>query len=90
MKSNVKCINQKATAKLLGITFDCNLTWKEQINIITKSTYVVLRVLKTFKRFTSFTTRKCLAGSLVLSQINYCNVVYGQMLNYFIKRLKRV
>ena len=45
-------------AKLLGITFYCNLTWNEQINIITKSTYGVLRVLKSFKRFTPFTTRK--------------------------------
>ena len=51
MKSNSKSIKQKPTAKLLGITFDCSLTWNEQINIITKSTYGVLRVLKSCKRF---------------------------------------
>ena len=45
MKSNGKSIKQKPTAKLPGITFDCNLTWDEQINIITKPTYGVLRVL---------------------------------------------
>ena len=90
MKSNGKSIKQKPTAELLGITFDCNLTWNEQINIITKSTYGVLRVFKTFKRFTPFTTRKCLAESLVLSRINYYNVVYGQMPNYLVKRLQRV
>ena len=66
MKSNCKSIKQKPTAKLLGITFDCNLTWNDQINIITKSTYGVLRLLKSFKRFTAFTTRKYLAESLVL------------------------
>ena len=66
MKSNGKSIKQKPTAKLLGITFDCNLTWKEQINITTKSTYGVLRVVKSFERFTVFTTRKCLAKSLAL------------------------
>ena len=81
MQSNGKSIKQKPTAKLLGVTFDCNLTWNEQINIITKSSYCVLRVLKTFKRFTPFTTRKCLAESLVLSRTNYCNVVYGILLN---------
>ena len=27
MKSNGKSIKQKPTAKLLDITFDCNLTW---------------------------------------------------------------
>ena len=90
IKSNSKFIKQKPTAKLLGITFDCNLTWNEQINSITKSTYGVLRVLKTFKRLTSFTTRKCLAESLVLSRINYCNVVYSQMPNYLVKRLQWV
>ena len=84
MKSNCKSIKQKPTAKLLGITFDCNLIWNEQINIITKSIYGILRVLKSFKRFTPFTTRKCLVESLVLSRINYCNVVYGQMSNYLV------
>ena len=47
MKSNGKSIKQKPTAELLGISLDCNLTWNEQINIITKSTHGVLRVLKT-------------------------------------------
>ena len=41
MKLNGKSIKQKPTAKLLSITFDYNLTWNEQINIITKSTYGV-------------------------------------------------
>ena len=90
MESSGKSIKQKPTAKLLGITFDCNLTWNEQINIIMKSTYGVLRVLKTFRRFTTFTTCKYLAESLVLSRINYCNVVYDQMPKYLVKRLQRV
>ena len=88
MKSNGKFIKQKPSAKLLGTTFDCNLTWDEQINIITKSTYGVLRVLKSFKRFKTFTTRKCLAKSLVLQRIHYCNVVSGHIHNYLVKRLQ--
>ena len=55
-----------------------------------KLTYGVLRVLKILKRFTPFTTRKCLAESLVLSQINCCNVVDGKTPNCLIKRLQRV
>ena len=57
---------------------------------MTKSSYCVLKVLKTFKRFTSFTTSKCLAESFVLSRIYYCNVVYGEMPNYLVKGLQRV
>ena len=89
MKSNGKSVKQRPTSELLGITFNCNLTWNEQINIIKKWTYVVLSLLKSLKRFTPFTTRKCLAESLVLSRINYCYVVYGQMPNCLVKRLKR-
>ena len=44
MKSNGKSIKQKPIANLLGITIDYNLTWNEQINIIMKATYGVLRV----------------------------------------------
>ena len=69
MKLNGKSIKQKPTAKLLSITFDYNLTWNEQINIITKSTYGVWRVLKSFNRFKTFTTRKCLAESLVYNKL---------------------
>ena len=66
IKSNGKSIKQKPTAKLLGITFDWNLTCNEHINILTKLTYGVLRLLESFKRFKSFPTRKCPAESLVL------------------------
>ena len=90
MKSNGKSMKQKPTAKLLGITFDYNLTWNEKINIIMKLSYAALSVLKFFKHFTPFARRKCFAESLVLSRINYCNVVYGQMPNYLVKRLQRV
>ena len=55
-----------------------------------KSTYGLLRALKTFKRFTSFTTRKCLTEALLLSRINYYNVVYSQIPNYLVIRLQRV
>ena len=41
------------------------------------------------RRFTPFTIRKCLTELLALSRITYCNVVYGQMPNYLVKRLAR-
>ena len=40
------------------------------------------------RRFMPFTTRKRLAESLVLSRINYYNVVYGKMPNYLVKWLR--
>ena len=55
-----------------------------------RTTYGVLRVLKTFEYFTPLKTCKCLPGSLALSQINYCKVVFGQMPNYLIKQLQQI
>ena len=34
--------------------------------------------------------RKTLAEALILSKINYCNVVYGQLPKYLINRIQRV
>ena len=42
MKLNGKLIGQNPTAKLLAITFDCNLNCSNQIIIITKWTYGAL------------------------------------------------
>ena len=70
-------IQQKANVKLLGVIFDQHLTWIDQINNIIRSIQGTLRVLRKFSRFTPMKVRKTLAEALILSKINYCNVVYG-------------
>ena len=66
------------------------MLWNKHINEVLKSCYGVLRTLKSFKRFTPFKVRKALAEALILSRINYCNVVYGQLPAYLQNRLQRV
>ena len=83
-------IQQKANVKLLGVIFDQHLTWIDQINNIIRSTHGTLRVLRKFSRFTPMKVRKTLAEALILSKINYCNVVFGQLSKYLINRLQRV
>ena len=83
-------IQQKANVKLLGVIFDQHLTWIDQINNIIRSTHGTLRVLRKFSRFTPMKVRKTLAEALILSKINYCNVVYGQLPKYLTNRLQRV
>ena len=82
-------IQQKANVKLLGVIFDQHLTWTDQINNIIKSTHGTLRVLWKFSRFTPTRVRKT-AEALILSKINYCNVVYGQLPKYLVNRLQQV
>ena len=81
-------IQQKANVKLLGVILDQHLTWIDQINNIIRSTHGTLRVLRKFSRFTPMKVRKTLAEALILSKINYCNVVYGQLPKYLINRLQ--
>ena len=83
-------IQQKANAKLLGVIFDQHVTWINQINNIIRSTHGTLRVLWKFRRITPTKIRKTLAKALILSKINYCNMVYGQLPKYLINRLQRV
>ena len=90
VRSQGKSIKQEPFVKLLGVTFDENLSWAEQINRVTRSAYATLQTLKRFKRFTPYRVRKTLAESLVLSKLNYCNMVYAQTPKYLKKRLQRV
>ena len=76
--------------KLLGIHFDENLSWKDQVNNVVKSCYGTLRILKQFKCFTPLNVRKTLPETLVLSKISCCNVVHAQLPNYQINRLQRI
>ena len=90
IRSNGKSIQQQPPAKLLGVTFDQHLTWNEQINIITKSNYNILRILKTFKLFIPWNVQKSLAESLILSRINYCIIAHSQIPKYIQNRLQHL
>lgn len=90
IRSNRKSIEHERSAKLLGVIFDENLSWSEHVNNTLKNCYGTLRTLRNFKRFTPFKVRKSLAEALVLSKLNYCNVVYGQLPKYMINRLQRL
>ena len=83
-------IQQKANVKLLGVIFNQHVTWINQINNIIRSTHGTLRALWKFRRITLTKIRKTLAKALILSKINYCNVVYGQLPKHLINRLQRV
>ena len=83
-------IQQKANVKSLGVIFDQHVTWINQRNNIIRSTHGTLRVLWKFRKFTPTTVRKTLAKALILSKINYCNMVYGQLPKHLINRLQRV
>ena len=78
------------TTKLLGIIFSENLTWNDHLQKLITSLYSTLRTLRQFKRLTNFSLRKQLAETLVLSQIDFGNIVYNNIPKYLMKRLQKV
>ena len=87
---NSKPIERVSSWKVLGMLFQQNLLWSNHITELTSSCYGVLAVLRKLKRFTPFHIRKQLAEALVLSKLDYCNVLYNALPTYLIKRLQRV
>ena len=72
---NNKNIARETTVKNLGIEFDDQLSWKDQINKQVKSAYYKLKQLY---RFHKFLTEKCklrLVETFVLSQITYGDIL---------------
>lgn len=71
----------KQSAKSLGLIFDSQLTFIENTNSLLKKAYFSLKILYSNKHLLSRRLRKMLVESLVLSNFNYCNFVYGPFLN---------
>ncbi|CAB3992479.1 Hypothetical predicted protein [Paramuricea clavata] len=87
---NGKKIERVAQCKVLGMLFQQNLMWNNQITELLSSCYGSISVLKKIKRFTPYHIRKQLAEALILSKLDYCNVLYHGMPEYLIRRLQRV
>ena len=85
-----KSIEQKRNVKLLGVKFDENISWNCHINDLIKSSHGTLRALRKFSRFTPFHVRKTLAETMILSKINYSNVVFSMIPKYLIDRLQKI
>ena len=76
--------------QILGVCFNDHLGWKNHINVITKKCYSLLKSLKIFKNSANWRLRKTLVESLVLSKINYCNLLLSDAPKYELVRLQKV
>ena len=76
--------------KLLGVTFDQDMTWNEHITQLISSCHSALSVIRKLQHIASYHTRKQVAETLILSKIDYCNSIYSTIPEYQKKRLQRV
>jgi hypothetical protein len=87
---NGKPLERVKSTKLLGLRLNEHLIWDEHVNEVSKSCYGILRIIRKLKNFTDFKLRKQLAEALVITKLDYCDVVYNPLPKYLVKRLQRV
>lgn len=65
------------SARNLGLLMDTELRFKEHLKQIFQKTYLSLKLLYSNRHIINIKLRKDLCESLVLSNFNYCDFVYG-------------
>ena len=71
-----KMISESTHGKLLGITIDRNINMKDHIKNLCKQAGNNLNALARIARFLDENKRKLLMNSFVISQFNYCPIVW--------------
>ena len=69
-------ITESKTGKLLGITFDNQLTMNEQIKYLCKNASSKLYALARISHYLDDHKRKILMKSFIISQFNYCPIIW--------------
>ena len=88
--SNEQPIERVFEFKLLGVHFSQNLSWNAHVNKLMQSCMATLRALKQFKRSANYELRKTLVQSLILSKIDFNNVVFSDASLYVVNRLQKI
>ena len=78
------------TYKLLGVHFGNTLRWEKHVNEIVSSCYASLAILRKLRNMAPFQLRKQLVESVILSKLDYCDLVYYALPSKLLKRLQRV
>lgn len=79
------------STKNLGLLFDINLRFQNQVSSVIKKCYVSLKLLYANISILNFKMRKKLCECLVLPILNYCNIVYYSCLDQLTRyRLQKV
>ena len=84
-------IDFKGTSgKTLGIYMDENLTLERQVNSVRKHCGMLLKNLWQVNRCLDFSTKILLVKQLVISRLDYCNILYGGLPKKLTDRLQKV
>ena len=90
MNVNDIIITSSNTVKLLGITFDSELTFNDHISVTCKKASRQLNVLKRFSAILSRKNKELIFQSFILSHFNYCSVVWNFCRKKKVRQLEKI
>ena len=82
IKCNVKNMERVKEYKLVGIPLDEHFELHSHVNKILNDGYSALRTLKPLKPYTPYYLRKQLSESLILSKLDYFNILFTTLPQY--------
>ena len=85
-----KLLERIRATKFLGLYITENFNWNDHINQLSSTCYSTLVTLRKIKNFTPFYLRKQLAEQLILSKMDYGDLVFNPLPNYLLKRLQKI
>ena len=71
-----KVLQNTQTVKLLGVTIDQNLTFKNHITNLCTSAKNKLKALQRIRKYLTLEQTKMIANAFIYSQFNYCNIIW--------------
>ena len=76
IKIEDQILHQSSTVRLLGITIDQTLTFKNHITDLCKSASNKLKALQRIRKYLTVEQTKMLTNAFIYSQFNYCNIIW--------------
>ena len=77
-------------AKVLGVTFDEVLSWQKQVNLCISKAMGNFFQMYRYKKFLNEEAKITLCDSIILSQFNYCDIVYSNMDVILKKKVQKI
>ena len=81
-------IDSQHTVKILGVTFDNNMTFENHVNIICGLIHMNIRKMRQIKKYLTYEAVKTLVQCTVTVRLDYCNSLYCGLPLKTIKKLQ--
>ena len=85
-----KPLKRAHSIKLHGVHMTDTLKWDDHVSHLASSCYGVLAALRKIKNFTNYHLRKHLVECLVLSRLDFNDIIFYSITDCLLKRLQRI